>query len=128
MVRFSSHAGLRPHRTTGVKVILFIAGILFLGPFLPLLVSITNFSCSAQAVGIPLDLELSVFLKIICYNRSLPVSSSNPFRLGIVLQKGTTQKEIKELKTSAEAVLSGKTLLGRPIQLSLHVLGTPIEN
>ncbi|MFZ2960490.1 MAG: YfiR/HmsC family protein [Candidatus Ozemobacteraceae bacterium] len=118
---------LRLHRTTVVRALLFVAGIIFAGPFLSPLFHGAGFSCSAHSTVIPLDLELSVFLKIICYNRSLPVSSSKPFRLGIVLPSGTALKEVSELKAVAESVLSGKTLLGRAIKVSLHVLGTPIE-
>ena len=95
--------------------ILVLFGVLFSGLFsnagLP--------SCEAAETTIPLELELSIFLKIISYNRAFSSSSSEPFKVGLIISKTFSDVEQKKLLERAVSVLDGKTLLGRPVQVSL---------
>lgn len=89
----------------------------FLSPFgavlvvLQLLLGAVSAPC---AETIPLELELSIFLKIISYNRSLP-ASQEAFRVGMVPPRSMGAPDLQDLKKRIESFFAGKTLLGRPV-------------
>lgn len=66
---------------------------------------------SVEAMDIPLDLQIQIFLKIMTYDRAISLGKGEPFRVGIVSLGNEGEKRLLEVQKS----LSDKTIMGAPI-------------
>ena len=81
------------------------------------LVLIQGMAGPAWAEGIPLELEMSIFLRIISYDRSLP-ASGHPFHVVLVTGRAVEDGSLRELEKRIQSFFGAKTLMGRPVTVS----------
>ncbi len=74
---------------------------------------------AAADESIPIDLQLQIFLKIMTYNRSISFDKLNAFVVTIAFDKTQSRHSTESIAAQLKEVVTGKTILGRPITLNV---------
>lgn len=82
---------------------------------------------AAAEERIPLELQLQIFLKIMTYNRAISFSQLNAFVVTIAFDKAQTKQSTESIAAQLKEVVSGKTILGRPIKLNVVGISKPFN-